>query len=188
MIDELQKEIILMNQGDMSAFEKLYNRYWGKVYNFTSIFINDYYEREDIVQQTFLKLWEMKGKLDPERGIEGLLFIMTRNIIFNSTHKGVNEAAMKEALLHISDSSTNNTEESIEAKELEDKIDDLVAILPPRQKEAFTLSRKNGMTYKEIAKKMGISEKGVEQNIYLALKFLRKNIPLVVLFIYGKFI
>ena len=101
MPDELQKDIILFNQGEKSAFERLYNRYWAQVYNFTGIYINNSVEKEDIVQQTFLKLWELKGKLDPEKGIEGLLFIMTRNQIFNFTHKGVNEAAMKEALMNL---------------------------------------------------------------------------------------
>ena len=76
-------------------------------------------------------------------------------------------------------------EEQIEAQELEKYIETLVELLPPRQKEAFLLSRKNGMTYKEISKIMGISEKGVEQNIYLALKFLRINLPLILLFFTG---
>lgn len=185
MPDELQKDIILFNQGEKSAFERLYNRYWAQVYNFTGIYINNSVEKEDIVQQTFLKLWELKGKLDPEKGIEGLLFIMTRNQIFNFTHKGVNEAAMKEALMNLKEESSNELEEQIEAQELEKYIDTLVELLPPRQKEAFLLSRKNGMTYKEISKIMGISEKGVEQNIYLALKFLRINLPLILLFFTG---
>jgi len=119
MPDELQKDIILFNQGEKSAFERLYNRYWAQVYNFTGIYINNSVEKEDIVQQTFLKLWELKGKLDPEKGIEGLLFIMTRNQIFNFTHKGVNEAAMKEALMNLKEESSNELEEQIEAQELE---------------------------------------------------------------------
>lgn len=69
-----------------------------------------------------------------------------------------------------------------EADDLRAYVDDLVLALPARQKEAFLLSREEGLSYKEIAARMKISEKGVERNLYLARKFLKEHLPLFLIF------
>ena len=71
----------------------------------------------------------------------------------------------------------------IEARDLNIYIEKLVALLPDRQREAFILSRKNGLTAKEIAQRMGMSQKGVERHIHLALKFIKSNLPLLLIFL-----
>jgi len=78
-----------MIKGDHKAFERLYNKYWAKVYHFTSIYINDEYEREEIVQKVFIRFWDARERLDPQKSPDGLLFIITRNIIFNQIHRRV---------------------------------------------------------------------------------------------------
>ena len=79
--------------------------------------------------------------------------------------------------------STYNIEEEIEAHNLSEYIDMLIQELPPRRREIFNLSRKQHLTYKEIAERLNISEKTVENQISEALKYLRKNIPMLVLFV-----
>jgi RNA polymerase sigma-70 factor (ECF subfamily) len=74
-------------------------------------------------------------------------------------------------------------EEMIDADDLQKYIDKLVSVLPSRQKEAFILSRRGGLSAKEIAERMNISVKGVERHIYLALKFIKANLPLLLLFL-----
>ena len=74
-------------------------------------------------------------------------------------------------------------EAQIDAKDLAEYIDVLAANLPPRQRQAFVLSRKEGLSNKEIASIMNISVKGVERNIDLALKFIRRNLPLFIVFL-----
>ena len=71
----------------------------------------------------------------------------------------------------------------IDAGFLREAVDRLVAELPPRQRESFVLSRRDGMSIREIAGVMGITEKGVQRNINLALKFLKTNLPLFLIFI-----
>ena len=57
-----------------------------------------------------------------------------------------------------------------------------VSLLPPRQQEVFTMSRKQQLTNKEIAEQLSITEKAVERNLYLSLKFIKKNLNLFILF------
>lgn len=167
-----------MVKGDQKAFERLYNKYWPKVYHFTSIYIDDEYEREEIVQKVFIRFWDARERLDPSKSPDGLLFIITRNLIFNQVHRSMNEKAMKEALAMESP----DVELSSDAEDLKAYVDNLVQALPARQKEAFLLSREEGLSYREIAEKMKISEKGVERNLYLARKFLKEHLPLFLLF------
>ena len=172
------QDVLLLIKGDEKAFERLYNKYWGKVYNFTSLYIDDEYEREEIVQKVFIRFWDVRQRLDPSRSPDGLLFIITRNLIFNQIHRSANEKAMKEAL----SKEPAEIDTTTEADDLRAYVDDLVLALPARQKEAFLLSREEGLSYKEIAARMKISEKGVERNLYLARKFLKEHLPLFLIF------
>lgn len=178
----LRIDLALMKVGDKDAFERLYNRYWAKVYNFTSLYINDGFEREEIVQKVFIRFWKMRERIDVEKDPDGLLFIITRNLVFNETHRSANEKALKEAIL-MDAAAQEDIESKIETDDLSSYIDSLVAGLPKRQREAFELSQNEGLSYKEIAQRMNISEKGVERHLYLARKFIRENLPLFLIFL-----
>ena len=178
----IQTDIIKFKQGDQSAFKNVYDAYWAKVFHFTSLYVNDPFEREEVVQQVFIRLWEKRESIDESVDLDGYLFIITRNMIFNRSRRSFNEKAYKEAMEAIgSDSYTLDAQ--IEARDLNIYIEKLVALLPDRQREAFILSRKNGLTAKEIAQRMGISQKGVERHIHLALKFIKSNLPLLLIFL-----
>lgn len=113
---------------------------------------------------------------------KGLLFIITRNLIFNMHRKNLNEDFYKMTVLSAMESSYD-IEEEIDAKNLSEYIDLLIADLPPRRREIFNLSRKENKSYKEISQLLGVSEKTVENQIGEALKFLRKNLILLSLFL-----
>ncbi len=175
---EEQKDILLLRDGDRDAFARLYRRYWAKVYHFAGLFLTDPMEQEDIVQQVFLHLWDVRSRLDPARGMDGLLFIVTRNAVFKRLRRKGRTETLNELLLD----QEQDLQTSLEAKEMQGYIDSLVEALPERRREAFRLSREEGLSYKEIAARMGISEKGVERHIRLALQFLKENLPLFLFF------
>ncbi|MDE6872093.1 MAG: RNA polymerase sigma-70 factor [Bacteroidales bacterium] len=182
MEDKEQADILLLKMGDEKAFERLYRRYWAKVYHYAGLFIRDAAEQEDLTQQVFLKIWEVRSSLDEERSLNGLLFIITRNLTFNTYHKSLNLDAVKRAEELSAEYSSADTSSAIEARSLESYISQLVDCLPSRQREAFMLSRAEGLTYKEIAQRMSISVKAVEKNISLALKFIKSNLYLLIIF------
>lgn len=183
MIDSEREDILLLKMGDESAFERLYRRYWAKVYHYAGLFIRNPAEQEDLTQQVFLKIWEIRRQLDEERSLDGLLFIITRNFTFNTYRQSLNQEAVRRAEeLACEYAAAHDVSSNIEAKSLESYISQLVECLPPRQREAFLLSRSEGLTYNEIAGRMGISVKAVEKHISLALKFIKSNLFLLVLF------
>ena len=145
-----------VKNGNNIAFAVLYDHYWQRVYNFTKLYITSSDSISEIVQDVFVKFWEARHLLDNNRKVEGFLFIITRNIIFNKTRSKIREDMFKMTVLR-----------SIENEEPYNQEDRMVA---------------ENMTYREIALRCGIGEKAVERHIHLTLKFLKKNLLLFILF------
>lgn len=180
--------IILLKNGEHEAFATIYKVYWPKIYNFSRLYMISCDDAKEAVQSIFVKLWETRAFLDENKSLDGLLFIMTRNFIFAQNKKRLNEEFYKASVLqafneeYIQDHC--ELEEQIEVKQLSQYIDQLIESLPERQKIAFILSRKQQLNYNEIAIKMNISEKAVEKLMNKALKYLKQNYTLILIFCY----
>lgn len=179
----MDKTLVLtkFKQGDESAFTFLYEHYWRKVYRFSEIYLTDEDEIKEVVQEVFIKLWESHAQINENKDIDGLLFIMTRNVIFDYFRKSLNKVTMKLTAFEVAENIAIPGED-FETKDLLEYIWKLVSLLPPRQQEVFIMSRKQLMTNKEIAEQLSITEKAVERNLYLSLKFIKKNLNLFILF------
>ncbi|KEJ87395.1 RNA polymerase sigma-70 factor, ECF subfamily [Porphyromonas sp. 31_2] len=162
-----------LKEGDREAFSMLYKQYWEKVYHFCGLYLNNRDVAEDVVQEVFIKVWESREFIREDDNFKGLLFIITRNLIFNHHRKNVNEDFYKMTVLSAMDTSYD-LEEEITAYNLGEYIDHLIEELPERRRVIFNLSRKEHKSYKEIAFQLNISEKTVENQISEALKFLKK--------------
>ena len=153
-----------------------------KVYHFCGLYLNNRDVAEDVVQEVFIKVWESREFIREDDNFKGLLFVITRNLIFNQHRKNVNEDFYKMTVLSAMETSYD-LEEEITAYNLGEYIDHLIEELPERRRVIFNLSRKEHKSYKEIAFQLNISEKTVENQISEALKFLKKNIMLLIWFI-----
>lgn len=174
---ELIERIIV---GEATAFAQLYDKYWLKVYNFTQLYIVSTDAVDEIVQDVFVKVWEARHLFDSTKSFDGLLFIITRNIIFNYTRRHFNELNFKMTVLRGME--TEYVDEEFEAADLKVYIDSLILQLPPQRQKIFLMSREGELTNREIAERCAVTEKAVERHITFALKFLKENIPLFMLF------
>lgn len=174
--------IIALKNGDEEAFTSLYHRYCNKVYKFCSLYFTNNSSAEEIVQEVFIKLWDIRSYVNENENLEGLLFIITRNMVFDNTRKNFNESFYQISILAAYDKAYD-IEEELHAKDLKVYIDRLVNELTPRQKEIFCMSRYEHLSYKEIAEKLNITPKTVERHINEALKYLKKNIYFLHLFL-----
>lgn len=181
---EMDEKLLIryLKQSDKKAFTSLYDMYWRQVYNFSRLYLTNQSVTEEVVQEVFVKIWESRDLIKENENFKGLLFIITRNLIFNQHRKSVNEDYYKMTVLSAMESSYN-LEEEIEAKNLSEYIDQLIEELPPRRREIFNLSRKEHKSYKEIAEILLISEKTVENQISEAIKYLKRNILLLSFFL-----
>lgn len=176
-----QEIISLLKCANHAAFELIYYKYVTQVANFCLLYVSDDYV-EEIVQEVFIKLWLNRATLSTHKSIQGYLFIITRNLIFDKFRANKSDFYRLSLISALEEASDENIEEEIQASELAEYIDDLINQLPPRCKEIFTLSRKEHLSNKEIAQKLGISVKSVEASITRALKFLKEYLYLFLLF------
>lgn len=180
-----KEELSLLSQGSTSAFEHVYYLYSGKLYNFIlKLTQGDSYAAEELVQRTFIKIWEQRAKIDPDKSFLSFLCTIAKNLLLNDyEHEAVrfvyNEYIKNKVYLQYE----NTTEQEIDRKLLEDFIDKITEELPPRRKEIFILSRKYGFSNKHIAEKLNISESTIETQLAKSLAYMKEKLKY-----YGAFI
>ena len=177
---------------DMSAFDIIYRKYSKKLYRFAYSIIKVKPDAEGIVHEVFIKVWEKRNKIDEYLSFESYLFTITYNTTISFIRKKVKENKYIEHLKSIQNPSIqSNIIPEIEYKELKEKSEKIIGLLPSRQKQIYKLSREGGLTYKEIAVKLNISVNTVETHMERALKSIRKNlgkVTIVLLILYYLFI
>ena len=169
-----QRIVSRIIDGDQMAFAELYDIYSEKLYYFSLKFLRSKEDAENITQEVFVKVWETRDRLDPDYSISAYLFTIARNTIFNLHRKKVNEKAYLEHLGHHIDFTHSKLEHDIVLKDLQSHVDKIIDDLPAQRKRVFELSRKDGLSHKEISQQLNISEKTIETHIRLALKDIRK--------------
>lgn len=163
-----------LKHGDEAAFESVYRKYGLWIYNFIHSLLFDKEMAEDLTQNVFLKIWEKRETIDAELGLEAYLFAISRNLVYKETESRMQFIyPLDTSDIPVGDSLT---EENIDAESLRSYINDLINELPPARKQIFQLSRHKHLTNKEIASRLGISEKTVENQITRALHFIKQKL------------
>lgn len=159
------------------AFDTIYNHYSRKLYGFVVRYIKVEADAEEIVQDVFLKIWKTRGNIDIHSSFESFLFTVAYNTTISLLRKRANEKKYLEHLYKkfIIDKPPDLVDE-IHFNELDNKVNSLLDKLTPRQKEVYQLSRNEGLSHNEIAKKLNISTNTVKHHLVAALTFLRSNI------------
>jgi RNA polymerase sigma-70 factor (ECF subfamily) len=166
-----------LKNGDMSAFDSIYKKYSVRIYSFVFGIIKSKDDAQDIVQEVFIKLWDKRESLKEHLSFKSYLFTIAYNTTISLIRARVKEkdfAAMvksKQIPLNIDPANVQ-----LEYTELKEKLEETINKLPKRQKQVYLLSRKEDLSYKQIAIKMGISVNTVENHMSKALRFIRSNI------------
>lgn len=171
--------------GDMKAFESLYKAYAGKVFNYINSFIYDPDLAKDITQNTFLQLWEVRSQLDPNGNIEGYIYSISRNLLFREIRRlNILRNYTDRIKEEIKEAEEPQIEENLSRDMIEQQILALLAELPEARRRIFLMRWSNGLSNKEIAQKLSISEKTVSTQIHRTIHFLKSKIgPIFMVFL-----
>ena len=172
-----KEELELLRNASMQSFESLYHRYSGKLYNFVmKVSKGDSYIAEELVQRTFIKVWETKEYVNPDKSFISYLCTIAKNMLLNEyehqTVQYIYHAYVKLNLMDIDSS----TEKEVDKDLLEEYIDILAENLPPKRREIFILSRKEGLSNKRISELLHISESTIETQLSKALAFMKNQL------------
>ncbi|MBC9795822.1 RNA polymerase sigma factor [Sinomicrobium weinanense] len=167
--------ISLLKQGDEKAYEYLMDRYYRKLCIYANSLTNDSLTAEDIVQNVFIRLWKKRHLLTIRTSLKSFLYRSVHNEYIDQYRKNV-------ALLNVEKRYIEHLNAIIEPEEAQGneklikQVFEAIQNLPPRCKEVFMLSKKNGLTNIEISEYLGISINTVENQIGKAFKILRKSL------------
>lgn len=164
---------VLVSQGDRQAYNQLYQRFYNPVYSVMLQYTKNIEDAEDILQLTFLRLWEKRQELAAVETLEDWLFIIARNEFLNRFRKRRQEDNYRHYLLQVFSEESQSPEELLITRQKEEWMQKAVAALPDRQKEAFILTRQHGLTYEKVATTMNVSKETVKEHISRALKSIR---------------
>lgn len=171
-----EKELVKkLKEGDSFAFEVLFYKYRNKVKGFAIKLVPAQIDPEEIVQEVFVKLWLKKEAVDPEKDFQSYLFSIAKHLVLDHLKSAVNRK-----LYYVGEHFQQDllADEGIEHSITEDaeaKLQKLINKIPERRREIFLLSRFEGLSYKQIAERLNISENTVDSQIRNALAFLRKE-------------
>jgi len=165
-----------VRDGDVDAFNQLFNRYGGGLYRFSYGYLKSKDEAEDVVQDVFMKIWDNRRNLNPDLSFSSYLFkIAFRHIHVLFQKIGRNRGFYHELIFDSIDQSAN-LDDLINFQSLLELVDQIIDHLPSRQKEILIKRRKTGLPIKEIAEELGISVKTVENHLTEALKTLKTKL------------
>ncbi len=169
-----KKLIKQLKKGNEQAYKYLISIHYKPMCDYAFGLARDNFKAEDIVQNVLIKVWEQRLLLKPELSLKGFLFKLVYNEFINQYHK---EASIND-LKHKYNLSIQKLyeEDSSELNQMMDLVKKEIEKLPPKCKETFLLSKKEGLTYVEIAKYLNVSVKTVENQMSIAYATIRKRI------------
>ena len=169
--DDLAALAARVRDGDRAAFEAVFRRLHGPLVRYARTLGEG---AEDAVQDAFLAVWHRRATLDPSRSLQSLLYTAVRNALLNRRR----DAARRDELHETMDAPDAPPTPDAEAAAalLGERLRGWLDELPERQREAFGLSRFDGLSYAEIAHVMACSVKTVENHVGRALTALRDRL------------
>ncbi|SHF38228.1 RNA polymerase sigma factor [Pedobacter caeni] len=170
----------LLKSDDRSAFTEIYDRYNSLLYIYAFKKLKDKEEAQDVVQETFIKLWNNRSGFQLSTSLAGYLYTAVRNRSFDLFAHHKISAVYINSLQSFLNHNESATDHLIREKELTILIEKEISNLPPRMKEIFEMSRKEFMSHKEIADKLGLSEHTITTQIKRALRILRVKLGIIV--------
>jgi RNA polymerase sigma-70 factor (ECF subfamily) len=162
-----------IREDDKDAFKSLYKRYSKKIYYFSLKYLGNNVEAEELVQSVFINVWENRKSLDASNSVKSYIYKAAVNYIYNYLKKKTIHARFIESQLHKEENHSNLTYEQVFFHDLEGSINSIFGTLPSQQQKIFRLNRDEGLTHLEIATKLDLSVRTVENQMYRALKTIR---------------
>lgn len=167
---------VMLAKKDSSVFEQVFKTYFKNLHAYACTILKDEDEAEEMVQQVFFKLWERAENLSFTGSIAAYLYRAVHNESMNYLRHQKVKSTHQLQVAYSSRNQSENVSGKMISKELEKQFQSALAELPEQCRTIFQLSRFEEMKYREIAEKLSISIKTVENQMGKALKIMRAKL------------
>lgn len=171
--EDLEEVIGQLKKDDRSAVDALFAFYYPRLFHFSRSILKIEEQIDDLLQEVFVKIWINRHRIDRPETFNALIFTITRNEVLNLIRSNLRDQSFRDKLYLRSVGEEYNSFNPLEFDEIKSGIDRIVDTLPEKRKQIFILSRTEGLSNKEIAHQLQISEKTVEDHITHAIKKIR---------------
>ena len=165
-------------KGDENAFKKVYAAYYDKLYSYCLRFVKSEELAREILQDVFVKLWSHREHINPALSLNAYLYKITRNHTLDFLKKVARDHQLKEELMLSVALSHNQEENNLIYAEYNALANQAIQHLPMQRRLIFQLSRRDGLSYEEIANTLGISKNTVKVQMLRALKSIREYLQM----------
>lgn len=171
-----QKLLLQVAKGDQLAFNKLFDLYHPTVHSTALKLTGDSLLAEEIVQDTFLKVWLKKEELPSIANFKGWLYTIARNFTFNALREAKTE---RERILRFMEEALTVEEPpadtQLKEKEFAAILSEAITRLPEKQRETYRLIKEEQLKRNEVAEKLQVSPETVKWNLEQAVKKVRAH-------------
>lgn len=176
-----QELVQLMQNGDERVLIEIYDRYWDKMLAVAFNRLGNQEEAEECVQDVLYKLWKLRNDFSLAKvELANYLARAIRNQSFNVLDRRYRERIKSENYSPGNDINLLSPERQLMIRELKEQIDNSINALPPQCQLVFKLSRQEGLSNKEIAEKLNLSENTIKSHIKKANRDIQGDINLLV--------
>ncbi|MFZ4863675.1 RNA polymerase sigma factor [Sphingobacterium sp. Mn56C] len=159
-------------RGNEKAFEEVFESYHTPLYNFILEKTKSHDMAKEVVQITFIKLWHNRETLKADVSLSKQLFRMAKNAFIdeyrrNQRHNMLDITTVQQELFN------NDVLDAVQLKDTQQRLNQLIAAMPPMRQHVFYMSRVLQFSHKEISHILSLSSKTVENHISLAIRHLR---------------
>lgn len=166
--------LVFLRNSDKAAFTEIYNRYHKPAYRYSLALLKVPQLAEDVVHEVFLKVWEIREKIEIKENFTGYLLRICHNKAADTIRKVAKERSFKEQLIHHYQIFSLDEYRSIEnLKRFDNLVEEALGSLPPKRRQVYELCRKEGKSYQEVADQLQISIHTVKEHMAKSLSSLR---------------
>ncbi len=162
-----------LKEGDTAAYFHFYDQYHHALYIYILRFVKIPAVAEDILQDVFLKIWEIREHINPELCFNAYVYRITRNKVFKWLKRMARDEETRSWLMHQLQKDIETPHLQLQWKHYNSILLKAIHQLPPQRQRVFKLCREQGKTYDEAASELGISPNTIKEHMISAMKSIK---------------
>lgn len=173
-LNDEKRLLLQLRDGSYEAFEQLYDRYKRPLMGNLLKLLKSPDLASETLQDLFVRLWNYRANIDPEKPIKGYLFRIAENLVADLYRRAAKDKEMRTYFMAHMQEAYEHIESNLYSKENSDMLHNAIERLPAQRKLVFTLCKIEEKSYREVSEMLGISQAAVNDHVTKANAFLKE--------------